>query len=69
MNTICDVRDIAAVQRKQSDGSTVVVECPPAVVLHNDNMRGVDLADQKRKLHSASQKSKVKWYMRSFYYL
>ena len=30
---------------------------------------GVDLADQKRKLYSTSQKSKVKWYMRLFYYL
>ena len=39
-----------------------------AVVLYNDNMRGVDLADQKCKLHSASGKSKVKWYMRLFYY-
>ena len=69
MNTICDVRDIAAVKRKQTDGSIVVVECPSAVVLYNDNMRGVDLADQKCKLHSVSRKSKVKWYMRLFYYL
>ena len=69
VNTICDVRDIAAVKRKQSDGSIIVVECPSAVVLYNDNMGGVDLADQKRKLYSASRKSKVKWYMRLFYYL
>ena len=54
MNTFCDVCDIVAVKRKQSDGSIVVVECPSAVVLYNDNMRGVDLADQKRKLYSAS---------------
>ena len=69
MNTICDVRDIAAVKRKQCDGSIIVVGCPSAVVVNNDNMGGVDLADQKRKLYSASQKSKVKWYMRLFYYL
>ena len=69
VNTICDVRDFAAVRRKQSDGSIIVVECPSAVVLYNENMGGVDLADQKCKLYSASRKSKVKWYMRLFYYL
>ena len=69
VNTICDVRDFAAVRRKQSDGSIIVVECPSAVVLYNENMGGVDLADQKRKMYSASRKSKVKWYMRLFYYL
>ena len=30
-------------------------------------MGGVDLADQKRKMYSASHKSIVKWYMRLFY--
>ena len=28
----------------------------------------VDVADQKRKMYSASRKSKVRWYMRLFYY-
>ena len=69
MNTICDVHDIAVVKRKRSDGTIVVVECLSAVVLYNDNIEGVDLADQKCKLCSASQKSKVKWCMRLFYYL
>ena len=40
VNTICDVRDFAAVRRKQSDGSIIVVECPSAVVLYNENMGG-----------------------------
>ena len=69
VNTICDARDFAAVRRKQSDGSTIVVQCPSAVVLYNNNMGGVDLADHRRKLYSSSRKSKVKWYMRLFYYL
>ena len=68
-DTICDVHDIAAVKKKQSNGTIVVVECLSAVVLYNDNIEGVDLADQKCKLCSASQKSKVKWCMRLFYCL
>ena len=68
VNTISDSRDFAVVRRKQSDGSTTLVRCPSAVVLYNTNMGGVDLADQKRKMYSASRKSKVKWYMRLFYY-
>ena len=66
VNTISDSRDFAVVRRKQSDGSTTLVRCPSAVVLYNTNMGGVDLADQKRKMHSASRKSKMKWYMRLF---
>ena len=68
VNTISDSCDFAVVRRKQSDGSTTLVRCPSAVVLYNTNMGGVDLADQKRKMYSASRKSKVKWYMRLFYY-
>ena len=70
VNTISDSRDFAVVRRKQSDGSTTLVRCPSAVVLYNTNMGGVDLADQKRKMYSASRKSKVKWYvyMRLFYH-
>lgn len=66
LNTICDFCDVAAVRRKQNDGSTIVVQCPSAVVLYNNNMGGVDLADYRRKLYSASRKSKVKRYMRLF---
>ena len=32
-------------------------------------MGGVDLAHYRRKLYSSSRKSKVKWYMRLFYFL
>ena len=32
-------------------------------------MGGVDLADYRRKLYSSLRKSKVKWYMRIFYFL
>ena len=62
VNTICDVCDNAAVKRKQSDGSIVVVECLSALVLYDDNTGAgrVDLGDQKCKLYSASRKSEVK---------
>ena len=67
VNTISDSCDFAVVRRKQSDGSTTEVRCPSAVVLYNNNMGGIDLAVQKRKMYSASRKSKVKWYMRLLY--
>ena len=34
--------------RKLGDGSSIDVACPTAVKLYNQNMSGIDLADQLR---------------------
>ena len=69
MNTICNPNEITKVKRKQKDGTSIDVSAPTAVKLYNDNMGGVDLADQMRKAYTCTRKSKKKWYMRLFWYL
>ena len=63
MNTIYNPNEITKVKRKQKDGTSIDVSAPTAVKLYNDNMGGVDLADQMRKAYTCTRKSKKKWYM------
>ena len=68
LNTFSSPTSMTSVARKQSDGTRIMVDCPIAVKLYNENMGGVDLHDQKRKLYSCSRRSK-KWWHRIFYFV
>lgn len=54
--------------RKLSNGSSVGVVCPKAIVDYNSWMGGVDRFDQKRNAHPIDRRSK-KWWHRIFYFL
>ena len=69
VNTICDYNTMGVVARKLGDGSSIDVSCPTAVKLYNQNMGGVDLADQLRGAYTCStRKSRTRWYMRLFWF-
>ena len=63
VDTICDATDTSVVTRKLSDGSHADFSCPSSVRLYNQNMGGVDLADQMRRAYTCTRKSKSRWYM------
>ena len=56
------------VQRRQRDGSIVHFPCPTTVVHYNENMNGVDVADQLRTKYPTSRKSN-KWWHSLFWFL
>ena len=68
VDTICDPSETTVVSRKLSDGNHADFTCPVAVKLYNQNMGGVDLADQLRKAYTCSRKSKSRWYMCLFWF-
>ena len=67
VNTLCNYDSIDVVSRKLKDGSYIDVACPLAVKLYNQNMGGVDLADQMREAYTCSRKSRTRWYMHLFW--
>ena len=48
VDTICKDVHMDVVSRRLPDGSCIDVACPLTVKLYNQNMGGVDLADQMR---------------------
>ena len=54
------------VQRKQKDGSKVMVSCPQVVKDYNSFMGGVDKHDMLRQLYGTDRKN-VKWWHRLFF--
>ena len=68
VSTICDYSSIGVVSHKLSDSSSIDVACPTAVKLYNQNMGGVDLADQLRGTYTCSRKSRTRWYIRLFWF-
>ena len=62
VNTLCNYDSIDVVSRKMKDGSCIDVACPLSVKLYNQNMGGVNLADQMRKAYTCSRKSRTRWY-------
>ena len=58
--------EINTVQRKEKDGTKVVVTCPQVVKDYNDYMGGVDKHDMLRQMYGVNRKSK-KWWHRIFF--
>ena len=58
MSTNCKPTGSDTVRRKQRDGSTTPVPCPPNVVVYNRYMGGVDHHDQFRSYYKLRLKSK-----------
>ena len=57
------------VPRGLPDGTSIRVDCPEAVKAYNENMGGVDLADQMRRFYTCTHKSSRRWYLRLFWFL
>ena len=68
VDTICKDERMDVVSRRLPDGSCIDVACPLAVKLYNQNMGGVDLADQMRKSYACTRRSRTRWYMRLFWF-
>ena len=68
VDTVCKYKRMDVVSRKLQDGSCSEVACPLAVKIYNQNMGGVDLADQLRKTYTCTRKSRTRWYMRLFWF-
>ena len=64
MNTICNPNETTKVKQEQKDGTSIDISVPTAIKFYNDNMGGVDLADQMQDAYTCTTKSKKKWYMR-----
>ena len=57
------------VPRGMSDGTRTQIACPEAVKAYNENMGGVDLADQMRRFYTCTHRSSRRWYLRLFWFL
>ena len=68
MSTNCPATGDTEVRRKEKDGSTNFIPCPPNVVLYNKYMAGVDKADQLRGYYRVRTKSR-KFYRYLFWFL
>ena len=68
VDMFCDPSETTVVSRKLSDGSCTDFTCPVAVKLYNQNIGGVDLADQLWRAYTCCRKSKSRWYMRLFWF-
>ncbi len=68
MSTNCQPEGDATVRRKNRDGTTQTVACPPSVVAYNQFMGGVDKSDQIRGYHRVRCKSR-KFYRYIFWFL
>ena len=53
VDTICKDERMDVVSHRLPDGSCIDVACPLAVKLYNQNMGGVDLADQMREYYAS----------------
>ena len=68
VDTICKDERMDVVSHRLPDGSCIDVACPLAVKLYNQNMGGVDLADQMREYYACTCRSRTRWYMRLFWF-
>ena len=58
----------SSVERRKRDGTRTQVACPSVVKAYNDNMNGVDQADQLRTEYPTYRNSK-KWWHHLFWFL
>lgn len=58
--------ETAVVKRKQKDGTSLEIPCPTIVNDYNNNMGGVDHADQLRSTYGLNRRSK-KWWHKIFF--
>ena len=56
------------VKRRQQDGTSVDVACPPCLPDYQAYMRGVDRGDQLQSYYNVGRKSR-KWWRRIFFYI
>ena len=63
VDTICKDECMDMISCQLPDGSCIDVASPSAVKLYNQNMGGVDLANQMRKSYTCTRKSRTRWYM------
>ena len=68
MSTNSDPRIAATVQRKNRDGTSQTVACPPNIVQYNKFMGGVDHADQPRNYYRVKCKTR-KFYQYIFWFV
>ena len=68
LSTMSNPLTTQSVERKQKDGSKVMVPCPDAVVVYNKFMGGVDKGDQLRHYYRIRTKC-VKNYKYIFWFL
>ena len=68
LSTMCNPCTSQTVERKQKDGSKIMVPCPEAVVVYNKYMGGVDQGDQLRHYYRIRTKC-VKNYKYIFWFL
>ena len=68
LSTISDPATTQHVQRRQRDGSRVLVPCPEAVAVYNKFMGGVDMGDQLRHYYCVRMKS-MKNYKYIFWFI
>ena len=57
------------VPRGLNDGTRIQVSCLYAVRAYNENIGGLDLADQMRRFYTCTHKSSRRWYLRMFWFL
>ena len=67
MSTMSNPLTTQSVERKQKDGSKVMVPCPDAVVVYNKFMGGVDKGDQLQHYYRIRTKC-VKNYKQIFWF-
>ena len=68
MSTNSQATGTSTVRRKQKDGTTTTLPCPPNVVMYNKFMGGVDHHDQYRSYYKLRSKSR-KFYTYIFWFL
>lgn len=67
LSSLPDAVDSIQIERKQKDGTKVLVNCPKAIPTYNSNMGFVDKFDQLVSLYEVDRKSK-KWWHRIFFH-
>ena len=68
LSTNAQPGEVKTVQRKQSDGKLVDIQCPASVLSYNTYMGGVDRGDQLRQYYHVRYKSH-KYYKYIFWFL
>ena len=69
VDTLFGCSSLTTVPRGLSDRTCIQVTCPQAVKAYNENMGGVDLADQMRRFYTCTHRSSRRWYLRLFWFL
>jgi len=65
---ICDSKQVTSLKRKNRNGTSSIIPCPPAVAEYYAIMGGVDRFDQRRE-RFAIGRLLLKWWHRLFYFL